>query len=306
MLGVLRGVISLGLFVINTLTCCFMILGLALVSLPFFFLPRVQKQIRGAMDGMVAIWVAGNARLMNWFRWITLEKEYSEKLNDRNHWWLIASNHQSWADIIILQIALHRIAPTIKFFTKRELIWLPVLGFVMWVLRFPYVHRRKSSGRGKKSKFYDKNRASLDRAAEQFSERPLTVLVFLEGTRFTKEKHQQQQSGYRHLLRPKVGGLIYALDALEPKINQVVSLTVVYDGTPPGFFDLMCGQCRKVRVYAEPAELTGIKKTELRTRITHLWNKQDQLIQDTHDQWSAARSAKLNADDCVTTKCDSL
>ena len=37
---------------------------------------------------------------------------------------------------------------------------------------------------------------------------------FLEGTRFTRAKHDEQQSPFRHLLKPKAGGIAFVLDAM--------------------------------------------------------------------------------------------
>ena len=36
------------------------------------------------------------------------------------------------------------------------------------------------------------------------------MISFLEGTRYTKAKHDQQKSPYRHLLKPKTGGIAMA------------------------------------------------------------------------------------------------
>jgi 1-acyl-sn-glycerol-3-phosphate acyltransferase len=54
----------------------------------------------------------------------------------RDGWYLAISNHQSWPDILILQTILRR-TPAIKFFTKRQLLFIPFFGQAMWCLGFP-------------------------------------------------------------------------------------------------------------------------------------------------------------------------
>ncbi|HCH76877.1 MAG TPA: acyltransferase, partial [Pseudomonas sp.] len=51
---------------------------------------------------------------------------------DMHHSYLVTSNHQSWADILVLQYQLNRRMPFLKFFLKQELIWVPVIGLCWW------------------------------------------------------------------------------------------------------------------------------------------------------------------------------
>ena len=48
-----------------------------------------------------------------------------------NDWYLIISNHGSWVDIFVLQHLFNRRIPLMKFFLKRELIWVPVMGIAL-------------------------------------------------------------------------------------------------------------------------------------------------------------------------------
>ena len=59
------------------------------------------------------------------------------------------------------------------------------------------------------------------KSCEQLISQPFTLLNYLEGTRFTQEKHDQQQSPYTHLLKPKAGGLALAISILGDKIDAV-------------------------------------------------------------------------------------
>jgi hypothetical protein len=44
---------------------------------------------------------------------------------------------------------------------------------------------------------------------------------FVEGTRFTNDKHKQQSSPYNHLLRPKSGGIAFVLAAMGDYIQNI-------------------------------------------------------------------------------------
>ena len=42
----------------------------------------------------------------------------------------------------------------------------------------------------------------------------VSVMNFVEGTRFTAVKHAQQQSPFANLLRPRAGGVAFVLEAM--------------------------------------------------------------------------------------------
>jgi hypothetical protein len=48
---------------------------------------------------------------------------------------------------------------------------------------------------------------------------------FVEGTRFTPAKHAAQQSPYKHLLKPKAGGLALALHVLGDRFDSLLDVT---------------------------------------------------------------------------------
>ena len=57
----------------------------------------------------------------------------------RQEWYLMTSNHQSWADILVLQKVTNRRVPSLKFFLKQELIWVPLLGLATHRRRRPKI-----------------------------------------------------------------------------------------------------------------------------------------------------------------------
>ena len=53
-----------------------------------------------------------------------------DNLNRRN-WYLVIANHQSWLDIVVLHRLFNRKIPTLKFFIKDQLKWVPLLRFFL-------------------------------------------------------------------------------------------------------------------------------------------------------------------------------
>jgi 1-acyl-sn-glycerol-3-phosphate acyltransferase len=208
-------------------------------------------------------------------------------------WYLVSSNHQSWVDILVLQRVFHGRIPFLKFFLKRELVWVPVIGLAWWALDFPFMKR----GRGRGARRGDL--AATRKACEKFKRIPTAVINFVEGTRFTAAKHHGQGSRYRHLLEPKIGGLGVALETMGGQFESMLDVTIVYARGTPSFWDLLCGRLDRVTVEVRQraipppllaADALGDKAHRQRIRdwIESQWGEKDRLIerllkeQDTH------------------------
>jgi 1-acyl-sn-glycerol-3-phosphate acyltransferase len=158
-------------------------------------------------------------------------------------WYLVCCNHQSWADILILQHVFQGKIPFLKFFLKRELIYVPVIGLAWWALDFPFMRR---SGKTLSAAAADLSTAR--KACEKFRHIPTSVINFLEGTRFTPAKHKQQRSPYKHLLKPKSGGASIALATMGELFETMLDVTIVYPDGVPSFVDAMSGRMGRVVV----------------------------------------------------------
>ncbi|WP_116800458.1 acetyltransferase, partial [Pseudomonas syringae] len=119
--------------------------------------------------------------------------------------YLVISNHQSWVDIPALVQALNRRTPFFKFFLKKELIWVPLLGLAWWGLDYPFMKRYSKAFLAKHPQLKGKDLEITKAACELFKRQPVTIVNYLEGTRFTAAKHAAQGSPYTHLLKPKAG-----------------------------------------------------------------------------------------------------
>src|SRR6056297_1823398 len=123
-----------------------------------------------------------------------------------NSWCLLLSNHQTWVDILVLIRVFFRRVPPYKFFIKKELLWLPMMGLSFWALDFPIMKRYSKDFIEKHPHLKGQDLEATRRACEKFRTQPVTIMNFAEGTRFTHAKHKKQQSPYRHMLKPRAGG----------------------------------------------------------------------------------------------------
>jgi len=191
--------------------------------------------------------------------------------------YLLVSNHQSWADILILFNCFHLRVPFLRFFLKRDLIYVPIIGVVCWAMDFPFMTRKSGAA----------DIATTRRACAVYREDPVTVVNFLEGTRFTEAKRQAKQSPFTHLLRPKAAGLSYTLNAMGEQFAGLIDVTVHYQPTSRNLlWSWLCGEQNGVQVQARveplPAELLHGDYAEdaaFRERFQHwvnaLWARKD-------------------------------
>jgi len=192
-------------------------------------------------------WIAGNSGWMRLTQRTTWDVQGVEDLSYRS-WYLVNCNHQSWVDILVLQHLFNRRIPLLKFFLKQQLIWVPVMGLAWWALEFPYMRRHSEEFLKKHPEMRGKDQATTRKACEKFALIPTSVMNFLEGTRFTPAKHQRQQSPYKHLLKPKVGGMALALNAMGDKFQAILDVTIVYPDGAPAFWQFLTGKLKRVIV----------------------------------------------------------
>ena len=201
----------------------------------------------------------------------------------RQGWYLVSANHQTWADILVLQRTFRGRIPFLKFFLKAELIWVPVIGLAWWALDFPFMKRGKKGGRS------DLETTRL--ACEKFKLIPTSVINFVEGTRFTKAKHARQGSPYKHLLKPRAGGMAVALATMGEDFEALLDVTIAYPRGTPTFWDLMCGRMEEVVVRVRsrpiPLNLAGGEQangSEFRSGvqawIAEMWADKDRQLDD--------------------------
>ena len=227
----LTGVVAALLLGLNTLFWVPILLLFSLIKL-VIPLPPVRRALAPVLEFIAEAWIACNSAWMAVTQRCTWDVSGFESL-ERRSWYLVNCNHQSWVDILVLQHLLNRRIPLLKFFLKQQLIWVPVMGLAWWALDFPFMRRHSEEFLKKHPEMRGKDQETTRRACEKFALVPTSVMNFLEGTRFTKAKHQSQQSPYVHLLKPKAGGMALALNAMGDRFQAILDVTIVYpDGTP--------------------------------------------------------------------------
>ncbi len=192
-------------------------------------------------------WIAGNSGWMGLTQRTQWDVQGIDGLDDRS-WYLVNCNHQSWVDILVLQHLFNRRIPLLKFFLKQQLIWVPIMGLAWWALEFPFMRRHSEEFLKKHPEMRGKDQATTRKACEKFALIPTSVMNFLEGTRFTRAKHARQQSPYKHLLKPKAGGIALALNAMGDKFQAILDVTIVYPDGTPTFTQFLSGKLRRVVV----------------------------------------------------------
>lgn len=230
------------------------------IPLYVFTLLRLVSPVRALRDAFArATAICGQnwAAVNTWLGDVLLPTRWQirgvETLNRKGQY-LVVSNHQTWNDIYVLMKAFDRRAPFFKFFIKQELIWVPVLGLAWWGLDFPFMKRYSPAYLARHPELRGKDLETTRAACERYRNIPVTILNFLEGTRFSTAKHAKQKSPYEHLLRPRSGGFALALDALGENINSLIDVTIVYPGGARGIWEFLSG--RVPRVIVEVRQIT--------------------------------------------------
>ena len=183
---------------------------------------------------------------------------------------VIVVNHQTWFDIPILQHVVTGQGPILKFLIKRQLVWVPIVGWICYALNFPRLNR----GGGESAQRQDFN-AIKSASSEMLKERG-ALLIFAEGTRITKAKHRKQNSPYKNLLNPKPGGLKIALSTM-PTDAPVVDITINYNGGETNFWKCLHGANRDIAIYIEPHNAADI--VDPRQWLHECWKQKDERLQ---------------------------
>ncbi len=280
----LKGVLSFMLYLINTIV---LTVPLILVSLFKFVLPfqPVVVVLDRILMAIAGLWIHINSWNTDLFCRIDWDIRGLEQLNPKE-WYLVLSNHQSWVDILVLQKTLNKKIPMLKFFLKKELIWVPFLGLAWWALDFPFMKRYSKDFLAQNPHLKGKDLESTRKACKKFKYIPVSIMNFVEGTRYTPKK--AENSAFSHLLTPKAGGIAFVLGSMGEYLNKIIDVTIVYPGRTPSFWTFISGRTQKIivdlHVFEVGEHLKGDYFTDpdFRDRfcqwLNQLWQEKDQKI----------------------------
>ena len=284
----LVGVIAGFLLFINVL---FWVSILYVFAIPKIFLtwPPLLRIINSILNWIGENWLSGNSGWMRLTQKTKWDVQGMEGLNYHGRY-LVVSNHQSWVDILVMQRLLNRRIPLLKFFIKRELIKVPLMGLAWWALDYPFLYRHSAEYLKEHPEQKGKDYEATRKACEKFGTVPTSVMNFLEGTRFTKEKRDRQKSEYKFLLRPKSGGLALALDVLGEKFHSLLDITIVYPDGIPTFWEFLCGKVKRITVRMRTIEIPKqflhgdyegdpVFRDAMHKWVQQLWRDKDKQIQ---------------------------
>ncbi len=283
----LKGILSILLYTINTILLTIPIIFLSCFK---FILP--VKSIVIILDkiliSIATLWIGINSFNSKLFCKIEWDLRGLEKL-EKKEWYLVISNHQSWVDILALQTTLNQRIPMLKFFLKQELIWVPFLGLAWWALDFPFMKRYSKLEIQARPHLKGKDLESTKKACERFKHTPVSIINFVEGTRFTPQKKAlQKDNNFTHLLNPKAGGIAFILGSMGEHLNKIIDVTIVYPGKAPTFWEYISGRVNKIVIDFQVIQLTDSLtgdyfndpeyKKYFFSYLNNLWQKKDEKI----------------------------
>ena len=181
----------------------------------------------------------------------------------------------------------HRRAPFPRFFLKREILWIPVIGLGCWAMEMPFMKRHSREDLKKNPALKREDLETTRKFCERYREIPVTVVNFVEGTRSTEAKRLALNSPYRHLLRPKSAGVRIALDSMGEQFAGIINVTIAYRPTKyPLVWSFLAGEQNHLALHAEilpvPKDLMAGNyeddaefRARFQTWLNGIWERKD-------------------------------
>ena len=287
----LKGFVASIILITNTLFWCLLIYVFALLKfiLPF---PSVAAWCRRCMVKIGEAWISINSFEADLMHKIDWDIEGIAGLDPEKSY-LIAANHQSWVDIVVLQHVFNKRIPFLRFFLKRELIFVPFMGLVWWAMDYPFMRRYTKEYLEKHPEMRGRDLETTRKACERFRGLNISILNFLEGTRLTEEKHKKSKSPYRFLLPPKTGGIAFVLQSMGSQFDSLLDVTIHYPEGKPSLWGLLSGQVneivvrvRRVEIPKELIDGNYLEQDSFRLKMSawvkELWTEKDELLAKLH------------------------
>ena len=285
-MSALIGVTAFIFVLLNTLFWCIFLLSFAVLKL---LLPIESWKIffTKLIIFIGECWIFCNKAWINLLHKPKWKVNGFQKLDSKN-WYLVTANHQSWADIFVLQSITNRNIPMLKFFMKDVLKWVPIIGLAWWALDMPFLKRYSKDQLVKNPKLRGRDIEQMKKSFGRYSRYPVSIFSFAEGTRFTEDKKLKQKSPYQKLLLPKTGGIALALSTM-PYIKSFINFTIKYDSEHRTFWKFLCGKMNDVTVEVEiieiPESFFGNDylndesfRQEIKGWLNQIWLKKDKLL----------------------------
>jgi 1-acyl-sn-glycerol-3-phosphate acyltransferase len=194
---------------------------------------------------------------------------------------LLIANHQQMPDIT----AIMKFCKTkdrlgdMKYFVKKQLKWVPGMGWGMQFLDCLFIDRDWASDR-------EQIRRTFDRLVS--GKVPVHLVSFVEGTRFTLTKLEHAQAYARehrlpvprHTLVPRSKGFSASIEGLRSHITAVYDLTIGYEEGVPSLGQYIQGLVHRIHVHVRryPIEELPQSAEELRLWLVARWEEKNELF----------------------------
>lgn len=222
---------------------------------------------------------------------------------------IVVCNHVAWCDFYMIQAVAERagMLSRCRYFAKKQLRWVPFLGWGIWGLGMPMVTRS-----------WDRDRAELDRAFGGITKQlwPTWLISFSEATRFTAKKFIASQEWAtandrpqpKNLLYPRTKGFITTVRHLRqaPHMRAVYDLTIAYQHgdkwqVAPAMWETMSvpnlslgkqGYRFHVHVRRFPLEELPETDSELAKWLEKRWVEKGEWLEELRKSWSTESKAQ--------------
>jgi 1-acyl-sn-glycerol-3-phosphate acyltransferase len=194
---------------------------------------------------------------------------------------LLIANHQQMPDIP----AIMKFCKTkdrlgdMKYFVKKQLKWVPGMGWGMQFLDCLFIDRDWASDR-------EQIRKTFDRLVS--GKVPVHLVSFVEGTRFTLPKLEAAQAyaeknGFsvpRHTLVPRSKGFSASVEGLRSHITAIYDLTIGYEVGVPSLWQYLKGLVQRIHVHVRrfPIEELPQSADDLRLWLLTRWEEKNELL----------------------------
>jgi lysocardiolipin and lysophospholipid acyltransferase/lysophosphatidic acid acyltransferase/lysophosphatidylinositol acyltransferase len=195
---------------------------------------------------------------------------------------LLIANHQQMPDIP----AIMKFCKTkdrlgdMKYFVKKQLKWVPGMGWGMQFLDCLFIDRDWASDR-------EQIRKTFDRLVS--GNVPVHLVSFVEGTRFTLAKLEAAQAYAtenglpvpRHTLVPRSKGFAASVEGLRSHIAAVYDLTIAYEEGIPTLWQYLKGLVKRIHVHIRrfPIEDLPHSADDPRQWLLTRWEEKNALLE---------------------------
>jgi 1-acyl-sn-glycerol-3-phosphate acyltransferase len=260
---------------------------------------RARNAMTHWLSSLGELWVSIN-KAMTWLNRDMWDIRLPDDLDHKGRY-LVFCNHQSGVDILALQYCLNRKAPFGRFLLKQQLIWVPVLGVAWWALDMAFLRRYSKQQLLQDPALRGKDLENAARACEKLKHIPVSMITFPEGTRLSEAKRKQQNSPFKHLLRPRYGGVGQVLYSFDDALDCLIDVTIVYPDGTPSVWHFVSGQVKKIIVDIRLRTIDEVirgrnfredsdAKYQLNNWLNQIWEEKEAYISHTLESGQGPKS----------------